>query len=182
MVVHSVKEPETLPAKVIGSVTPAIRSRGGGSWGASTASRGIVRVGSDVRRGGVLANVLDGHKSSVDKPAVSGNILVTIRVDVAHLATGVADGLGVGLGLPTRVMYVCMLTAHRCPNGVTSSPCFCSMERPSTIGCTTKWCRSLAACPSGKLGSTSSPAAPFSHQGLLLNNHYYLSIATCCCL
>ena len=34
---------------------------------------------------------------------VSGNILVTIRVDVAHLATGVADGLGVGLGLPTRV-------------------------------------------------------------------------------
>jgi len=60
-------------------------------------------VGSDVRRRGVLANVLDGYKSSVDEPAVSGNILVTIRVDVAHLATGVADGLGVGLGLPTRV-------------------------------------------------------------------------------
>jgi len=60
-------------------------------------------VGSDVRRRGVLANVLDGHKSSVDKPAVSGNILVTIRVDVAHLATGMTDGLGVGLGLPTRV-------------------------------------------------------------------------------
>jgi len=59
-------------------------------------------VGSDVRRRGVLANVLDGHKSSVDEPAVSGNILVTIRVDVAHLATGMADGLGVGLGLPTR--------------------------------------------------------------------------------
>jgi len=74
-----------------------------------------------------------------------------------------------------------MLTAHRCPNGGTSSPCFCSMERPSTIGCTTKWCRSLAACPSGKLGSTSSPAAPFSHQGLLLNNHHYLSITICCC-
>ena len=63
-------------------------------------------------------------------------------------------------------MYVCMLTAHRCPSGGTSSPCVCSMERASTIGCTTKWCRSLAACPSGKLGSTSSPAAPFSHQGL----------------
>jgi len=60
-------------------------------------------VGSDVRRRGVLANVLDGHKSSVDEPAVLGNILVTVRVDVAHLATGVADGLGVGLGLPTRV-------------------------------------------------------------------------------
>jgi len=60
-------------------------------------------VGSDVRRRGILANVLDGHKSSVDEPAVSGNILVTIRVNVAHLATGVADGLGVGLGVPTRV-------------------------------------------------------------------------------
>jgi len=102
-VVQCVKELETLPAKVIGSVTPAIRNRGGGSLGASTASQGIVRVGSDVRRRGVLANVLDGHKSLVDKLAVSGNILVTIRVDVAHLATGVADGLRVGLGLPTRV-------------------------------------------------------------------------------
>jgi len=60
-------------------------------------------VGSDVRRRGVLANVLNGHKSSVDETAVSGNILVTIRVDVAHLATGMADGLGVGLGLPTRI-------------------------------------------------------------------------------
>jgi len=63
-------------------------------------------VGSDVRRRGVLtvlANVLDSHKSSVDEPAVSGNILVTIRMDVAHLATGMADGLGVGLGWPTRV-------------------------------------------------------------------------------
>jgi len=101
--VHSVKELETLPAKVIGSVTPAIRSRGGGSLGAPTASRGIIRVGSDVQRRGVLANVLDSHKSSVDEPAVSGNILVTIRVNVAHLTTGMADGLGVGLGLPTRV-------------------------------------------------------------------------------
>jgi len=60
-------------------------------------------VGSDVRRRGVLTNVLDSHKSAVDEPAVSGNILVTIRVDVAHLATGMADGLGVGLSLPTRV-------------------------------------------------------------------------------
>jgi len=60
-------------------------------------------VGSDVRRRGVLANVLDRHKSSVDEPAVSGYILVTVRVDVAHLTTDVADGLGVGLGLPTRV-------------------------------------------------------------------------------
>ena len=32
-----------------------------------------------------------------------GNVLVTIRVDVAHLTTDVADGLGVGLGRPTRV-------------------------------------------------------------------------------
>jgi len=60
-------------------------------------------VGSDVGRRGVLANVLDGLKSLVDEPAVSGNIFVTIRMDVAHLATGVADGLRVGLGLPTRV-------------------------------------------------------------------------------
>jgi len=60
-------------------------------------------VGSDVRRRGVLANVLDSHKSLVDEPAVLGNILVTIRMDVAHLTTGMADGLGVGLGLPTRV-------------------------------------------------------------------------------
>ena len=60
-------------------------------------------MGSDVRRRGVLANVLDSHKSSVDEPAVSGNILVTIRMDVAHLATGVADGLRMGLGLPTGV-------------------------------------------------------------------------------
>jgi len=56
-----------------------------------------------MRRRGVLANVLDSHECSVDEPAVSGNILFTIRVDVTHLATGVADGLGVGLGLPTRV-------------------------------------------------------------------------------
>jgi len=69
-------------------------------------------MGSNVRRRGVLANVLDGHKSSVDEPAVSGNILVTIRVDAAHLATGVADGLGVGLGLPTRVTAA-LLSAAR---------------------------------------------------------------------
>jgi len=101
--VHSVKELETLPAKVIRSVTPAIQSRGGGYVGASTASQGIVQVGSDVRRRGVLANVLDSHKCSVDEPAVLGIILATIWVDVTHLATCVADGLGVGLGLPTGV-------------------------------------------------------------------------------
>jgi len=56
-----------------------------------------------MRGRGILANVLDSHKSLVDEPAVSGNILVTNRVDVTHLTTGVADGLGVGLGLPTRV-------------------------------------------------------------------------------
>jgi len=60
-------------------------------------------VGSDVRRRSVLSNVLDSNKSSVDEPAVSWNVLFTIRMDVAHFATGVADGLGVGLGLPTRV-------------------------------------------------------------------------------
>jgi len=60
-------------------------------------------VGSDVRRRGVLANVLDGLESSVDEPAVTGNVLVTIWMDVAHLATSLADGLGVGLGLPTGV-------------------------------------------------------------------------------
>ena len=101
--VRCVKELETPSAKVIGSVTPAIQSRGGGSLGALTAGRGIVRVGSDMRRRGIQANVLDSHKSSVDAPAVSGNILVTIRVDVTHLATGLVDGLGVGLGLPTGV-------------------------------------------------------------------------------
>jgi len=56
-----------------------------------------------VRRRGVLANVLDGLESSVDEPTFTGNVLVTIRMDVAHLATSVADGLGVGLGLPTGV-------------------------------------------------------------------------------
>jgi len=101
--VQSVKELETLPTKVVGSVTPAIRSRGRRSLGASTAGQGIIRVGGNVRRRGVLANVLDGLESSVHKPAVTGNILVTIRMDVAHLATSVADGLGVGLGLPTGV-------------------------------------------------------------------------------
>jgi len=60
-------------------------------------------VGSDVRRRGVLADVLDGLESAVDEPVVPGNVLVTIRMDVAHFATGVTDGLGVGLGLPTRV-------------------------------------------------------------------------------
>jgi len=112
--VQSVKELETLPAKVTGSVTPAIQSRVGGSLGALTASRSIVRVGSDVRRSlrGVLANVLDSHECSVDEPAVSGNILVTIRVDVAHLATGVADGLGVGLGVPTIVALALLSKAR----------------------------------------------------------------------
>jgi len=35
-----------------------------------------------------------------------------------------------------------------------------------------------------RLASWGQPAAQllqFSHQGLLLNNHYYLSIAICCC-
>ena len=59
-------------------------------------------MGSDVRRRGVLANVLDSHNSAVDEPAAAGNVLVTVRVDVAHLSTCVADGLGVGMGLPTR--------------------------------------------------------------------------------
>ena len=58
-----------------------------------------------------------------------------------------------------------MLTAHRCPDGGTSSPFSCLTERPSTKGYTTKWCRRLAACPSGKLGSTSSPAAPILPPG-----------------
>ena len=52
---------------------------------------------------GVLANVLDGHNSAVDEPAAAGDILVTFRMDVAHLATGVADGLRMGLSLPTGV-------------------------------------------------------------------------------
>jgi len=40
--IHSVKELETLSANVIGSVTPAIQSRGGGSLGALTASQCII--------------------------------------------------------------------------------------------------------------------------------------------
>jgi len=60
-------------------------------------------VGSDMGGRGLLSNVLDSYKSSVDEPAVSGNVQSTIRMNVAHLATGVADGLGVGLGLPTGV-------------------------------------------------------------------------------
>jgi len=60
-------------------------------------------VGSDMRWRGVLTNVLDGNNSALDEPAAAGNVLITIRVDVAHLATGVADGLRVGLGLPTGV-------------------------------------------------------------------------------
>jgi len=57
-----------------------------------------------MRRRGVLANVLDSHECLVDEPAVMGNILVTIGVDVTHLATGVADGLEAGLGLPPGVV------------------------------------------------------------------------------
>jgi len=68
-------------------------------------------VGSDVRWRGVLANVLDGLESSVDEPTVPGNILVTIRMDVAHLATSVADGMGVGLCLPTGVASALMSKA-----------------------------------------------------------------------
>ena len=58
--------------------------------GVSTASQGIVRVGSDVSRRGVLGNVLgrvlNDLESSADKPAVLRNVLLTIRVDVTHFA------------------------------------------------------------------------------------------------
>jgi len=60
-------------------------------------------VGSDLSRRSILGNVLNSLESSADEPAVPGNVLVTIRVDVAHFATGAANGLGVGLGLPTGV-------------------------------------------------------------------------------
>jgi len=47
-------------------------------------------VGSDVSRRGVLGNVLGnvliGLESSADEPAVLGNVLLTIRVDVTHFA------------------------------------------------------------------------------------------------
>jgi len=52
-----------------------------------------------------------------------------------------------------------------CPpvsNDGTSNQHSCSAERPSIGGCITAMAmmQNLAACPSGKLGSTSSPAAP----------------------
>jgi len=60
-------------------------------------------MGSDVGQRSFLGNVLNGLESSSDEPAVPGKVLVTIRVDVAHFATGLASGLGVGLLLPTGV-------------------------------------------------------------------------------
>jgi len=69
-------------------------------------------VGSDKSRRSILGNVLDSLECSVDEPAFSGNVLVTIRVDVTHLAAGVANGLGVGLGLPTGVALALLSKAR----------------------------------------------------------------------
>jgi len=60
-----------------------------------------------------------------------------------------------------QVLYLyfnCPPVSH---NG-TSNQCACFTERPSNEGCITTMVmmQVLAACPSGKLGSTSSPAAP----------------------
>jgi len=43
---------------------------------------------------------------------IYGTENLTIRVDVAHLATGMADGLGVGLGLPIRVRVALLSKAR----------------------------------------------------------------------
>jgi len=60
-------------------------------------------------------------------------------------------------------MHACMCV--NCPpasNNGTSNQCSCSAERSSIRGHITAMAmmQDLAACPSGKLGSTSSPAAP----------------------
>jgi len=65
--------------------------------------------------------------------------------------------------LQEELMYVCMYV--NCPpasNNGTSNQYSCSTERPSIRGYITAMAmmQDLAACPSGKLGSTSSPAAP----------------------
>jgi len=70
-------------------------------------------VGSDVGRRSILGNVLNGLESSTDEPSVTGNVLVAIRVDVAHFAAGVANGLGVGLLLPTGVATALLSKARR---------------------------------------------------------------------
>jgi len=72
----------------------------------------MVRVGSDVSGRSVLRNVLDGLECSVDEPAVAGNILVTIRVNVTHRTAGVANGLGVGRGLPAGVVLALLSKAR----------------------------------------------------------------------
>jgi len=76
------------------------------------------------------------------------------------------------------VACVCVLTAHQCPNGGTSSPFSCLTERAYT----TKWCRRMAACPSGKLGSTSSPAAPVLPPGFTPKYSLLSTVGIFCCL
>jgi len=49
-------------------------------------------------------------------------------------------------------------SALQCHTGGTSSPFSCSTERPSTNGCTTKWCRNLTACHAWQAGVHQQPS------------------------
>jgi len=70
-------------------------------------------------------------------------------------------------------------STHQCPANGTSSLCFCSTERPSISGYTTKWCRSWQLARLASWGQPTAQLLQDSHQGLLLNAHYFLSIAIC---
>jgi len=92
-----------LPANVIVVVTPAIWSRGGRSLQASGASQSIIGASANASRRSILGCVWNSTEYLANETAVSGNVLGVVRVDVTHFVTGMADGLGVELCLPTGV-------------------------------------------------------------------------------
>jgi len=61
----------------------------------------------------VLGEVLDSLESIADPPAFFWNVLGTLWVDVAAGATGVANGVGVGLLLPIGVLASRLLSKAR---------------------------------------------------------------------
>ena len=59
------------------------------------------------------------------------------------------------------LMHACLLTALRCPTTERPISALASLRGHPAVGASPPWwMQDLAACPSGKLGSTSSPAAP----------------------
>jgi len=69
-------------------------------------------LSANASRRSVLGNVLNGLESLAEEPAVLGNVLCTIRVDVTHFTAGVACGVGVGLWLPTGVAMALLSKAR----------------------------------------------------------------------